>query len=236
MATTNKSSLEDFIKTYLNNKIIAGEGESYENWVKSVGINSDALYANDIANIDSEYMRAKSEYGVNAERLGQLGINGGYSDYLNGKAYSEMQKSKNQAKDRYLENERKNLSDYSAYKSENESKMQDYIQLLIDEKNNTNKLYADVMQRITDGRITDYNIAFNYAVNAGLDKTQAAALAKTAIEDSSKKRKADIMQTIVNSLMNEKQARNYALGLGLSKEEAEEMALYAKAINSYSRN
>ncbi len=234
MSQKEKSSLEEFIKTYISNKLISDTGQSYTSWVSKNGINSKAVYESELAEIDSDYMRQKSEYGAKAERLASLGLSsGGYSDYLNGKAYSVMQGRKSDAKDRYLENERKNRSEFSDYQLKNAQTLSSYLNSVQDQGKKQNSLYSDVVSEISGAGMTDFESAFEYAKNAGLDDALAESAAKTANAEAVKKRRNEIMQAIIKLQMSASQARQYSLGLGLSAEEAEEMALYAKSINSY---
>ena len=92
MAKTN--SLEDFIKTYVENKVKSESKESYENWLRQNGVDSYGIYSDAIRDANTDYRREKSSYG---------------------KAYSEMQRSKASARGALAENEAKNRSEYGKY-------------------------------------------------------------------------------------------------------------------------
>lgn len=62
----------------------------------------DPEYAKRVAQIENEYARSTPNYGVQAERMAQAGIHGGYSDYLQGVAYAQMQSAKENAYADYL--------------------------------------------------------------------------------------------------------------------------------------
>ena len=232
----NTNSLEDFIKTYVTNKILSESKESYASWLKKNCVNSKAIYEKDLIGAETAYEKSKSEYGDRAERLASIGLSsGGYSDYLNGKAYEEMQKSKESAKDRYLENERQNAAGYDKYsKAYDESRyaaIKDYATMITDMNEKQSSLYTGVIKDVSAAGITDYDTAFIYAKNAGLDDEYAASAAKTATEEAKRERNSMIMETVITKNMTESQARQYALSLGLSSDESEKIAVYARNIN-----
>lgn len=217
MAKTN--SLEDFIKTYVENKVKSESKESYENWLRQNGVDSYGIYSDAIRDANTDYRREKSSYGVNAEKLSSLGLSGaGYSDYIDGKAYSEMQRSKASARGTLAENEAKNRSEYGKY--------------LEDKATWAKSDYEKAVKYITDANIMDYDEAYNYAVTAGLGEEDAALAAKTAGEAVRKRARAEVLSVIVNQRYNHKQAAEYARALGLSEEEAQELSSYADIINA----
>lgn len=213
------TSLEDFVKTYLENKAISETKDSYENWLRQNGIDSYGIYSEAIRDINGDYHRERSGYGASAEKLSSLGLSGaGYSDYIDGRAYSEMQKSKASARGALAENEAKNRSEYSKYLEEKAKK--------------TRSDYDKAVKDITDANIMDYDEAYSYAVSYGLGEEEAALAARTAGEAVRKKARAEVLSVIVNQRYNHKQAAEYAKALGLSDEEAEELSSYADKINA----
>ncbi len=211
-------TIEEFVENYIENKKKAGSAENYKEWVLTNGINSSKTYADTVRDITLDYNRAKSEYGTRAEKLGELGLSAsGYSDYLSGKAYSEMQKRKQSAKESYAENEMKNLSGYSKYLSE--------------KKSEAKKLYDNVVSEITASKIIDYDKAYEYAISAGLDDESAAIAAKSASDTAYKNLRNEVLNTIIARNFEESQAREYALAMGLGEYEADELAEYAFKIN-----
>jgi hypothetical protein len=212
-------TLEEFVKNYINNKSKADKKTGYADWINLNGINSEGIYRDSLKDINGDYIRAKSEYGTLAERLGQLGLSsGGYSDYLNGKAYSEMQKRKAGAKSAYSENERKNRKGYG-----------EYIEKLEKEARDT---YENTVASITKAGIMNYDDAYAYAIGAGLTEENAVLAAKSAGDAVRKQVWNNAIKTVIEKSYNEKQAREYALLLGLSEEEANELGEYASKINS----
>ena len=215
---TKNPTLEDFVKSYIRNKEYSSSEEDYRTWLSQNGIDSEKIYADSIRDITSDYKQAKSEYGSLAESLSNLGLTAsGYSDYLNGKAYSEMQKRKEGARKNYAENEHKNRQGYSDYVAG------------IAKKSYSN--YTDVVNSISNAGILDYDEAYSFALQEGLSGSAAELAAKTANDMVKRKRRESALKTIISNSYGRTQAREYALALGLSEVEAEELAAYADKIN-----
>ena len=233
----SSESLEDFIKTYLENQAIANTKESYESWAKKNAINSKSLYSTRLADAKTDYMKSKSEYGKLGEALAKNGLSAsGYSDYISSRAYSDYQKAKDSAFSEYSENERKNLRDYEAYTSaiddKNNSLVKDYLGYLVKlDKTEDNSVYIDTITNIGKQNITDYETAYKIALESGLDEKLAASVAEIGTSIVKNSIKTKVMDSVVKHSMTEEEARQYALSLGLDSESAEQIAAYAKSIN-----
>ena len=215
----NGTSLEDFVKNYVQNKSKSVSAESYERWLMSNGVNSYGIYSDAMRDINADYNRQRSNYGAAAEKLGCLGLNAaGYSDYVNGKAYSEMQKSKEAARASFASNEANNRKGYGEYL---EAKAKE-----------AKSEYSKAIEKITDGGIMNYDEAYEYAVSMGLGNEAAALAAKSASDAVRKKVRASVLSVIVNQRYNYKQTVAYATSLGLTEEEAKELGEYADVINA----
>ena len=213
-------SLEDFVKTYIQNKAKSETAESYASWLKANGIDSEKIYADSIKDISADYHRQRSEYGRFAEGLADIGLTAsGYSDYLNSAAYAEMQRRKAGARSKYSENEAENRRGYS-----------DYLNEVREKENST---YKRVVDGIKNEGIMNYESAYKYAVGAGLSEEAASAAAKSASDMVREDVIKGAIKTIITYSYNAKQARAYATALGLSEEEANELAKYAESINAY---
>lgn len=67
-------------------------GMTYEQWLQQAKNNAAQTRDTAISNANINYQKSKSEYGNKAEALRNMGLTGaGYSDYLNGQAYAQMQ-------------------------------------------------------------------------------------------------------------------------------------------------
>ncbi len=214
----NKETFEDYLKKYIQNKAISSTKEGYAEWLKSNGVDSEKIYTDALRDTETDYRRMKSEHGAAAEKLAELGLNSsGYSDYLNGVAYYQMQKNKLIAKDRKADTEKENLKGYRDYLERYEDK--------------TQKAFASVLSGIENAKITDYESAYEYAINSGLEDSDAAAAAKLATASVVRKIKESIIKEITSNQLSEKETAEYAKALGLSEEDAKELSEYAKSIN-----
>lgn len=216
-----EKTLEDFIKAYVQNKEKTSTKEGYADWLLSNGVNSGKIYSESIKDISGDYARAKSDYGKQAERLGELGLSAsGYSDYIKGSAYSAMQKRKAGARNAYYENEQKNQKGY-----------QDYLKNKADE---AYKTYNSVIEEIKDVGILDYEEAYGYASEAGLAGELADSAAKKATEYVHKKLYESVLSTAIKNGFVFDQTKEYAKAVGLGDDEADELAEYAEKINKTS--
>lgn len=218
--TDESKTLEEFVENYIQNKAKASTKESYADWILTHGGGADRIYADSMRDIAADYAVARSQHGANAERLAKLGLSAsGYSDYLSGKAYSEMQKSKSDARELYAKAASDNAAGYQEYLKEYAEK--------------ENKSYERIVNELTERGIIDYDTAYNYAVGAGLGDDMAKTAAKTASDVSRAKLKKSIVNTVMEQQLTSSQAKQYALQLGLSEAEAEEIAKYATSANEY---
>ncbi len=219
MAKAEKT-LEEFISEYIANKVKSNSKDSYEAWLRSNGINAEKIYTDSIKEIEADYKTKLASYGSEAEAVAKLGLSGsGYSDYINGKAYSEMQREKSKARSIYSENSVKNERGY-----------QNYINAYNKEQL---EKFDDVVKTINRNDIIDYETAYKYAVSQGLSDDDAKAAAKIASDTAKKALKDYVMKIIVNNGLSETEAKEFAIGLGLSEEEAANLGAHAKEISNY---
>ena len=197
--------------------------KSYAEWIRDNGVLSSEIYDAAIRDAENDYHFARAGYGKSGESVAKSGLYGsGYSDYLSAKAYQALQKSKGEAKSNYAKDERENRQGYQAY-----------IESL---EKSESKLYSDTRDAIVAKEITSYDDAYSYALNTGLSEERASAAANEAIKLSASNIKKEISKLIINNKLSEKEARSYALFMGLSTEDAEELAKYAKSYNYISYN
>lgn len=217
MAKTEET-FEDYLKKYIKNKAISSTKESYTEWLRANGADSEKIYTATLRDIENDYRKARSEHGATAEKLAELGLSSsGYSDYLNGVAYSRMQKNKLIAKDRKTDTDKENLKGYRDYLERYEDKAQ--------------KTFNSVLGGIENAKITNYESAYEYAISLGLGESDAAAAAKIATDSTVRKIKESIIKDIITKKLSEKETAEYAKALGLSEEDAKELSEYAKSVS-----
>lgn len=141
---------------------------SYEEWYNTAKNNAETTRQNAIGEAQVNYNKSKSEYGNRAESLRNMGLTGaGYSDYLNGQAYAQMQGA---------------IANANAQKASTiadiDAKYMDYLEQKRAEKTNAyNSLYADVK----DGAYSGSDIV-RLVNQYGLDETQKQDLINAYLE------------------------------------------------------
>ncbi len=226
----NANTLEEFIKNYINNVKLSSSPESYAEWLKSYGVDSHATLDRSLKDISTDYQKAKSSFGANAESLASLGLGAsGYSDYLSGKAYESMQRRKEGAFEKFAENEKSNRSGYRDYV---EKKLEEITEKAESEAERENERFYKTVDDIVDAGISDVDEAYGFAIEAGLSEEKATAVARTATDAVKKKRTKDALTYILNHGFDKDQAKQYALAMGLSTQEAALLADYADKINA----
>ena len=63
---SNATSLEDFVKNYVQNKLKSDSREGYENWLRQNGVDSYGIYSDALRDINTDYRRSRSNYGESA--------------------------------------------------------------------------------------------------------------------------------------------------------------------------
>jgi hypothetical protein len=133
---------------------------SFEEYVLSLKSKADDQYKRDILNAQNTYDQSKSAYGVKAASLSNMGLTGsGYSDYLDSRAYGQMQADKNAA-----------IRTRDESKLAADTRFMDYLNQQESNKTNMfNSLYDNV------GNLSNADIDNLAAVN-GLSTEQVTAL------------------------------------------------------------
>lgn len=140
---------------------------SFEEYILSQKSKADDQYKRDILNAQNTYDQSKSAYGTKAASLSNMGLTGsGYSDYLDSRAYGQMQADKNAARD----------TRQNAY-NQLDAKYMDYL----NQKETASKnAYISMLGTITAD--TPLSEIENFANAYGLSPEQIETL-KTARED-----------------------------------------------------
>ena len=221
---SNSNTLEDFIKNYIRNVQVSSSPESYSEWLKNYGLNSKEILNESLADIRGDYEKEKSTFGANAESLSALGLtSSGYSDYLSGKAYATMQKRKEGAYGKYIENEKSNRTGF-----------RDFVESALKERENTakeeNERFYKVMSNIVNSGIKDEEEAYRFALESGLSDEKARAVASTAAQSAYRKLTKSTLSYVLSHSFDKEQAKEYAIAVGLSESDAERIAGYAESI------
>ena len=213
---TKTQTLEDFVENYIQNKINSNAEKTYAGWVIANGVNSDKILSDDVRKLTLDYRKDNGDYGILAEKLHGMGLSSsGYSNYLNEKAYSDMKSGIADAKKQFAQNEQENLVRYADYTDAQKKK------------------FTGIVNSIENAGMIDFDSAYEYAVNSGLSENDAKMAAKTANDIVRKRLKDSIMKTVISKNLTKQQTLQYALSLGLNKDDAAELSYYADYINGY---
>ena len=171
---------------------------------------------------DNAYAAARAGYGTRASSLLSRGLSGsGYGDYLDGVAYAERTRAREEAAAR---TEKESREGYAAYLEGLEKEAQDAAR---EKESDT----VSAFRQLLDRKIVDKDAAVSFLTTLGVDEETARTLAErndTILHASSERRSAIINYALTNHFRFER-AYSYALANGLSTEEAKEIASISQA-------
>ena len=79
--------------------------------------------------------------------------------------------------------------------------------------------------------VINYDEAYEYALKAGLDETNAASISKSVTDVERNAAMTKVTNTIISKYLTMNQAKEYALALGLSEEDAQKLGEFAFRTN-----
>ena len=212
------ATLEEFIKNYIENQAPKKEKLSYEAWVSKNGINAADSYKSSIRDADVAYAKGGVGYGRSGEAIHSSGLsNSGYSAYLNTLKDESYKKAREGALTEYINSTKKNVYGYRDYSDAFDADME--------------KQFTSVYNQLTSGKIANYDRAYDYAISSGLTHENAKVIAENATAKVREDLKAKAIDTALNYTLSKEEARQYALGLGLDYEDANEVALTIERMN-----
>lgn len=193
---------------------------SYEEYLKESGTKEALRQSYERA--DNAYAKAKAGYGTRASSLLSRGLSGsGYGDYLDGVAYAERERAKEEAAQRA---EKESRAGYAAYLEGLEKEAQDAY-----EEKESETLSA--FRQLLDRKIVDKDAAVSFLTTLGVEEDTARVLAErndSILHASSERRNAIVNYALTNHFRFER-AYSYALANGLSEAEAKEIASISQA-------
>ena len=91
--------------------------------------------------------------------------------------------------------------------------------------------YENAVKSIKSDKITSYNLAYDKAVELGLDEESAKRAAKEASDAVKSSIRQKLLTEIATKRLTSEATRAYALTLGLDESIADELAEYAHKLN-----
>lgn len=181
MAKLPTITLEDYLRQYLDNKAIKNEKISFSEYGERYHSDYKGRYNDAITRILEKERRAESEVGAKGERLGSMGLeNSGYAEYIKSGLTPDLTDERRAAEDAYNEARTKAETQYNKYE----------IAYDINQKEASEKVTDDLFKK----GVTDPGNAYAYAIEAGLSKENATAVAisiTSATRDELKRRLID---------------------------------------------
>lgn len=137
-------------------EVTVTEPMSFEEYILSQKSKADDQYKRDMLNAKNTYEQSKSAYGAQAAALGNMGLTGsGYSDYLDSRAYGQMQADKNAAA-RTRDNTKSSL----------DASYMDYFNKQNTEKTNAYaNFYSTINYATTDTDIDNYGKMYGWSAD-----------------------------------------------------------------------
>ncbi len=253
------SAIERFITGYLRNKKISEPKKGYADWLRKNGLDPTAELSEKIDAASTEYAKASSEYGSNAEALAEGGLlRSGYENFLKGELEREKNDGFEAAALGYIKQDIKNEEGYekeledirlkeekraeeerlkadkeakdAAIKASKEAKKLEEDRLK-KEKEHKEKIYNTTKDDLEKRKIINYDKAYEYAKNMGLDETNAAHLAKTVTENNRSDAIYKVTNAIFDKTLTMNQAKKYAENLRLGEEDVKALAELAFLVN-----
>ena len=236
-----ETELEKFIRTYLNNKQISETKEpGYASWIEKNGLNKAAEFGEGIAKAKMNYERFVSPFANTAEKNAENGISdSGYAAYLSDTAKGIRDNTLINQIQRHVGSNAKAITEFTEekeaeaekIKKENEAALKKEAELLEKQEKAKKSIYDTAKRGLEAAGIIDYDEAYKLALEMGVDKDGAKKLATTTTKIARAAAIDRVVRAIVNRTLTKSQTKEYALGLGLSEEDAEELSEIAYRTN-----
>jgi len=253
-----KSGIEKFIQNYLKGYKSAKKKSGYELWLRENGVDPTATLTEEIENIAAENERKNSLDSSRAASLSSLGLkSSGYARFLDEISKETSEDKISGAIRSYLSSDKQNENEYDLELKRREKarlaeekkaeaerlKKQKEEEKLIkakekeeeEKRKESEKAMKEVYKKVKEGlnaaAFADYDKAYTYAIEMGLNEADAKYLAKTSTESVRNSRITKVTNAIISKGLSMNQAKQYALALGLSEEDATALAEFAFTTN-----
>lgn len=216
MATWNKTSLEDFFKSYLGDKTKKNEAQDFNTYKRTHFEDYDREYRDGVMGARLKNKRDKATFGTRNEKVSELGLgSSGYSERVKQLADNSFKSRIDELTDEHGKDAARAARSYSAYINGYNNKQQ--------------SLYKSFIGKLAefDG-IADPAEVYKYAIDQGLNKENAMAAYQGITLAAKEKVKHRVIYYAMIGRMSPEQAIAYAEGSGLSKEDADWIASIVK--------
>jgi len=218
----SKNTLEEFVKSYFKKKKKSADADTYEVWAAK-NLPTDTGAHASIVRAKTEHMTSSPKYGNLAEKLARVGLNsGGYSKFIKEKTDEKKRAEIRGAHEEMARDGAAAVTSYEKYLKEKDAAYE--------------KLIKDTVSEIGSYGILNLESAMEIAKERGISEADIESVAKTATDTVRRRIRKSVSERIVSQQLTEKQTYEYARSLGLSEDDARDLANYARDINDYISN
>ena len=217
------NTLEDILKDRGGNKKTSNAPDTYEDYIRKNGLLDMRGYADAVGALYAASKKNLASYGVQSRELSAKGLqNSGYASYIDELAKSGFLSGLDKINDTYAKREQSAKAGYVSYLDK------------YDEK--TSRLKRSVLSHLVKNGVTDINTAIAYGVSAGLSSEDAAAIGNSAYRVTRQKVFNSILEQTVRLGLDSDGARQLAIKMGISEEDAEAFATEIQELLDYYGN
>lgn len=217
------TTLEELLKKYLSKNPTVGTPDSYDVYKHKNGLSPIKSYTDAVNSLYVSSKKNASSYGENSRIINNKGLqNSGYANYIDDLAENSFTAGLKSLKDIYSANESKARSSYASY-------LEKY-------RDNQAKIKDNVLSHLIDNDVVDINTAIAYGVNSGLSREDAEIIGKNAYEITKQKVINNILSQTVSLGLDEDGSKILALRMGLSENDAADVAKQVGELLKYYRD
>jgi ribosomal protein L4 len=202
--SSKNNDLTNLLKKYTVNSKYKGEAKTYDQYIRSKGVNKKSYYSaieSAIANKEKNL----SSYGAVAEKLSDKGISGGYSERLD-------EITRNNFSDK--------LADLSTQSAKEDAKMQSgYLDYLEKYAKSQNSIKSKVTEQLFKNDFIDTDAAYSLALASGLSESAAKEVSTTVYSAVRTKIIENILSSVAALTMSPDTAEMVAKDKGLNEDD-----------------
>lgn len=210
-----KTTLEDFLDSYVKNREIKNGPLSYKDYVRNSGNEYKSDYYKE--RLDAAITNKGSEmgYGTARESLAARGLaNSGYAEHLKSLAKERYQSTLSSVEDKHASAEARAKGKYYEY-------LRGYDE-------DQAALRKRVIEGLIDNEMINTDEAYNYAVLSGLSPDDALAATESAHTEVRRRLKMRVISQMFKRELSPDVAESYARELGLTDEDAADIGRIAE--------
>ena len=201
------TTLEEFMRKYINNQSLAGRADSFDTYKHKNGINYNRAFQRAAESLYSDKKRNLSSYGQNKLNISNKGLqNSGYARYVDDRADDLYNRDLSKLESARNEAQYKALGGYASY-------LEGY-------EKSKDALKNSVASHLISSGIANLDEAVSYAISRGLGKEDAIAIGHEAYSINKQRIFNDILSQVASLGLDRDGAVMLAEKMGLSTQDA----------------